>query len=143
MVLFTYLGLYQIYPCVDSCRKTQLLVPQARVIIDFFPSHLSRIQFTKKTLTENPLWCNDSHTQLYDKFRCRAGSPQISMSVLSLAREVRDMVYRLCLVVEYVIVPCPTKDETKFQGLGPCVALLGVNKTIRAETRPILYRHNK
>ena len=53
------------------------------------------------------------------------------------------MVYRLCLVVEYVIVPYPTKNEPKFQGLGPCVALLGVNKKIRAETRPILYGHNK
>lgn len=45
------------------------------------------------------------------------------MSLLSLPREVRDMVYHLCLEVNYVIVPYPTKNEVKFQGSSPCVAL--------------------
>ena len=65
------------------------------------------------------------------------------MSILSLPRKVRDMVYHLCLVVEYVIVPYPRTNETKFQGSRPCIALLEVSKIIRAEARPILYRHNK
>ena len=142
MVLFTYLALYQVKPCVDPCCKLKFLVAQARVIKAFLQLR-PRIRLHHCRIQLNPLWCNNSHAQLYNNFRFRAGSSQISMAVLSLPREVRDMVYHLCLVVEYVIVPYPTKNEIKFRGPSPCVALLGVNKTISAETRPILYRHNK
>ena len=50
---------------------------------------------------------------------------------LSLTREIRDMIYRQCLVVPFLIVPHPTHEERRQSEL-PLTALLAVSKQVRA-----------
>ncbi|KAI4101590.1 MAG: hypothetical protein LQ339_004979 [Xanthoria mediterranea] len=74
---------------------------------------------------------------------------------LSLPREIRDMIYDYCLVVNGEIVPHPaeyeyprykpahvTEQPRNYMDRKPDVALLQVNKEIREETCPILYGRN-
>ncbi|CAL8574155.1 hypothetical protein XPA_000125 [Xanthoria parietina] len=74
---------------------------------------------------------------------------------LSLPREIRDMIYEICLVVNGEIVPYPaeyeyprykpehlTEQRRNYMDRKPDVALLQVNKEIREETCPILYGRN-
>lgn len=71
-------------------------------------------------------------------------------SILSLPREVRYKIYKICLIVHYEIIPHPTNREVLFEPEHlvrplrelPSVALVAINKQIRAETRPILYYGN-
>ena len=64
---------------------------------------------------------------------------------MSLPREVRDMIYKECLVVSDEINPYPAFYESttgsKAQGLS--LALLGVNRLIGAEARIVLYQENR
>jgi len=61
-------------------------------------------------------------------------------------REIRDMIYELCLCVDGILVPYPesfeTDDEDEVMGHKPEVALLALNKQIRDETLPILFGKN-
>lgn len=62
---------------------------------------------------------------------------------LSLPREIRDTIYRISLYVG-LIKPHPTShDSTTLWGKNvPTLALLAVNKKIRAEARPVFYLTN-
>ena len=92
----------------------------------------------------------------YSELPCRAiTSIDIATSTtprmagfLDLSREIRDMIYKLCLVTEKVIVPFKEHyplDRVKdigFRDNMPTVALLGVSKLIGAEAAEILYGKN-
>jgi len=61
-------------------------------------------------------------------------------------REIRDIIYELCLCVDGILVPYPewfTSDNTpKVKGRKAEVALLALNKQIRDEVLPILFGKN-
>lgn len=63
-----------------------------------------------------------------------------------LPREIRDMIYELCLCVDGIIVPYPEWNATNYmprvKGRKPEVALLALNKWIRDEALPILFGKN-
>ncbi len=62
---------------------------------------------------------------------------------LKLPREIRDMIYDYCLLVQGEIIPYPTYYEKEEIGRPlpqkPDIALLQVNKQIRAEAADMLY----
>ena len=61
-------------------------------------------------------------------------------------REIRDVIYELCLCVHGNLVPYPEPSkpdcEDDLKGPKPAVALLALNKQIRAEALPILFSKN-
>jgi len=61
-------------------------------------------------------------------------------------REIRDMIYGLCLCVDGILIPYPesldTEEERTAKGHKPVVALLTLNKQIRDEALPILFGKN-
>lgn len=63
-----------------------------------------------------------------------------------LPREIREMIYELCLGVEGILVPYPKGNDVEshydLKCPKPTVALLALNKQIRSEALPILYREN-
>lgn len=64
-----------------------------------------------------------------------------------LPREIRDMIYELCLCVDGAIQPYPEWAETNYkmriEGPRPEVALLALNKRIRDEALDILFGKNE
>ena len=63
---------------------------------------------------------------------------------LSLPREIRDTIYRMSLCGVGLMNPHPTShDSITWRGKNvPSLALLAVNKSIRAEARPVFYLTN-
>ncbi|KAL8822925.1 MAG: hypothetical protein Q9191_006349 [Dirinaria sp. TL-2023a] len=65
---------------------------------------------------------------------------------LKLPREIRDMIYDYCLVVNGHIVPykenCERDTDQDYTGEKPAVGLLAVNKAIRDEAAPTFYGKN-
>ena len=67
---------------------------------------------------------------------------------LDLSREIRDMIYNLCLVTDKVIVPSEEYypldrvRDLAFRNSMPTVALLGVSKLVGAEAAEVLYGNN-
>lgn len=61
---------------------------------------------------------------------------------MDLSREIRDMIYELCLVVDEVIIPYNElypldAANLEFRKNMPAVALLGVSKTSRSFRNPL------
>lgn len=75
----------------------------------------------------------------------RTSKPTIS-GFEKFPREIRDMIYELCLCVDGILDPYPewfTSDHIpKIKGRKPEVALLALNKQIRDEALPILFGKN-
>ena len=87
----------------------------------------------------------------YSNHRLLQARATAEMPFLQLPYELRCMIYELCLVVDYDIVPYPSlydfHGETEFEEEPmpewPHLNLLGVSKQIRNETVPILYGKNR
>ena len=85
-------------------------------------------------------------------YRCQSTSlnsrikplPEMA-SFLSLPREVRDMIYKECLVVGVEINPYPAfyESTTRSNAHDLSLALLSVNRLIGAEARIVLYEANR
>ncbi len=63
-----------------------------------------------------------------------------------LPREIRDIIYELCLCVDEILIPYPDPWEIdftlEFKPPQPEVALLALNRQIREEALPILFGKN-
>ena len=80
-------------------------------------------------------------------FQVDITSDRTAMSIFErFPKEIREMIYELCLCVEDVLDPYPgpfnVYDAHVHKTCRPTVALLALNKDIRSQALPILFRKN-